>query len=629
MSPSGRYQSRLFNFLSRQSLRIRDRSSQTWRQVKVATAWGVQILLYPIYVGFQTSRLVGKQIQQTVKQTLPRLEEAKQSIQRVTQPSEPSSVFAADTPIQNVLEAVQTFARSLPASQVVQLADLEAVDTVEVQASEGSLAVAPRSLVSPAPSESGLAADSRAITASAAHLSTAIQGVASLLETRKLVLVTRQNQILDILTGQQHLQLQRRIVWEIAHYWRQQRRFGAASAQPARVSNFLPLPKDRTNALPPVRMFRYWMAWMQVGPLAVTTNLFQESKLALHAATQTQLALNASSEQPLRSAQPSWVMLEVDFYDWLGQVNQSIGSLLISGLQGSTTGLTKLSARVVASLPQGDRSNPSAQLPAAPSSQLAQQGLDRLLSAPQTMGDRLFQWTRSLFQESSLVFQTPSDSKSSDKSWSASQTSPADAAQPWLTMEDLFQPSNQPVSAPFSSSPAHPPRQSDQPQQTAKQSFKQWITARIQKNTNPARSALVPVNKPESDWELLDTAAIEAAAKAELAKHRQDSPRGMQQALAKRRGRSSIQTASTTKMTRSASAQSGRSLVSPAASTPEPASEAQEHALTASTWIETEAKLVGYVKHPLEQLLEWLDRGMCWVEESIAQAWRWIRDRFT
>lgn len=44
-----------------------------------------------------------------------------------------------------------------------------------------------------------------------------------------------------------------------------------------------------------------------------------------------------------------------------------------------------------------------------------------------------------------------------------------------------------------------------------------------------------------------------------------------------------------------------------------------------TTWIETEATLVGYVKHPLEQVLEWLDSGMVWLEEVIAKVWNWLR----
>jgi len=34
---------------------------------------------------------------------------------------------------------------------------------------------------------------------------------------------------------------------------------------------------------------------------------------------------------------------------------------------------------------------------------------------------------------------------------------------------------------------------------------------------------------------------------------------------------------------------------------------------------------MGYVKHPLEQLLEWLDRAMLWLENFLMIVWRWVQ----
>ncbi|HBL60467.1 MAG TPA: hypothetical protein DDZ80_19025, partial [Cyanobacteria bacterium UBA8803] len=42
-------------------------------------------------------------------------------------------------------------------------------------------------------------------------------------------------------------------------------------------------------------------------------------------------------------------------------------------------------------------------------------------------------------------------------------------------------------------------------------------------------------------------------------------------------------------------------------------------------WIETQATPTGYVKHPLERVLEWLDLGMLWLEELLIKLWRWVR----
>jgi len=41
--------------------------------------------------------------------------------------------------------------------------------------------------------------------------------------------------------------------------------------------------------------------------------------------------------------------------------------------------------------------------------------------------------------------------------------------------------------------------------------------------------------------------------------------------------------------------------------------------------IETEAILMGYVKHPLEQVLEWLDRVMVWLEGIVTVVWTHLR----
>jgi hypothetical protein len=47
----------------------------------------------------------------------------------------------------------------------------------------------------------------------------------------------------------------------------------------------------------------------------------------------------------------------------------------------------------------------------------------------------------------------------------------------------------------------------------------------------------------------------------------------------------------------------------------------------AHDWIETQATPNGYVKHPLEQLLEWLDTAMLYLEELVVKIWRWVRRR--
>jgi hypothetical protein len=54
----------------------------------------------------------------------------------------------------------------------------------------------------------------------------------------------------------------------------------------------------------------------------------------------------------------------------------------------------------------------------------------------------------------------------------------------------------------------------------------------------------------------------------------------------------------------------------------------QETGLEAAPeWIETEARVMGYHKHPLEQILEFLDIFVLWLEENLKKIWHWLRNR--
>ncbi|MCZ0901174.1 hypothetical protein ON021_14835, partial [Microcoleus sp. HI-ES] len=42
-------------------------------------------------------------------------------------------------------------------------------------------------------------------------------------------------------------------------------------------------------------------------------------------------------------------------------------------------------------------------------------------------------------------------------------------------------------------------------------------------------------------------------------------------------------------------------------------------------YLETKAESMGYIKHPLEQVLEWLDRVMLRLENIAEQLWNWAK----
>jgi hypothetical protein len=105
---TGRYQSRFLNLLLEKSQQLSDRVGQAARQVQTTTIWTVQLLMYPLYAMFQTGRLVGKQLQQTVSQKRPGLPGSKSrssSVAKVQSPPKPQPTKPPETAIATVSES--------------------------------------------------------------------------------------------------------------------------------------------------------------------------------------------------------------------------------------------------------------------------------------------------------------------------------------------------------------------------------------------------------------------------------------------------------------------------------------------------------------------------------------------
>ncbi len=600
---SGRYNSKVFNFFSRQSLRLRDQSAQTWRNVKLAAVWGVQILLYPIYVGFQATRLIGKQLQQSGRQVLPRLRSAGK---RVFSP-ESIALTTSDRPIQQTLQSVAALPVHSSQGQEVLLLPAETKPDVE---RELALYLRQHSTDPTADlSASAIVTSSAETTPDIAAVR--IQGVASLLETRGIVLVTTRNQILDILTLEQQTQLARRIVAETANYLRQQRLFMPPRANRLFVSNALPLPKESPNALLPIRLFQKAMAWMQRGSVAVSADLFQESQLALPASSQTLALAEANSFEQLRSAQPSWVSVEAQFYDWLEQTGRVANRTLIAGLEQGLSLLTYLTDRQpnhrFPNPPQLPELSPG-QLPAP----LPDQAAPRL-TLPPAQPDWMNRIDRWLSKIPGL--QTPPASPSQlDAEVGFQQNVAGQMAASGQAPGQMVQ-----VDVPGSSLVPSSIGQANpiEPKVGVGQSFRNWIQNSL-RQILPSRTALSRTERA-TQWELTDTADLEKAIK--LSWNKSQSPAAP----------TSPASASLTAQPRSIPVAATRVTqehkleVRSKAATDLVSNPAEEAAIMPSqNWIETEAQLVGYVKHPLEQLLEWLDQGMLWLEERFAQIWQWF-----
>ncbi|MDZ7960028.1 MAG: hypothetical protein RMY34_19455 [Aulosira sp. DedQUE10] len=202
---SGRYQSRIFNFVHQQSRRLTEQLEHTIRYVQVATKWGVELILYPIYLLLESNQ--SPEITLYSKEPPTRLQ-----LESETPP-------LADTPIQNVLETVKNLpftettttpsnSISTPAQPLVFLESLWLQFLPHQPSNNPTLSQSLTILENPAGS----------LNPSPIH--PIVRGIATDLENRNLLLITADNESLDILTPQQQAKLEDLIISEIANYWR-------------------------------------------------------------------------------------------------------------------------------------------------------------------------------------------------------------------------------------------------------------------------------------------------------------------------------------------------------------------------------------------------------------------------
>jgi|GEM_PF-1614541 len=247
-SAKGPYRSRLFNFLNRQSLRLTTQANLALRNVKVTAVWGVQILIYPLYLLTQASLSVARQLSSKTKARLNSFTQSQ---------AQPEAMLpAADAPIQRVLEAVNSLPEEM--GEVQRRGDAETRRHGDKRDKEDNETISHSPFPIP-------------------HSPFPIQGIATLLSNRRLVLVATHNQILEVLTLEQQQKLSAKISWEVAGLLRQ-RRLELSSDNQLAPRPLIRLAQPRM--LLPVRLFWRLMAWIQTGPVAIAANLFGESKLA-------------------------------------------------------------------------------------------------------------------------------------------------------------------------------------------------------------------------------------------------------------------------------------------------------------------------------------------------------------
>jgi hypothetical protein len=193
---SDTYQSRVFSFISKRTNRLKDSCAKGLRHLKIAVVWTGQALWYPLHLLAHTAKFLTHQLPATAPKALPQL-----------------------PPELNIEQALAIVADAgceieIANRQPIVVDDWSYIDDEIWQTGHGNAAVASRELTYQPRS-----IDRQQTT------KPIVRGLSSLLSDRSIVLVTTENEILDLLNIFQQQEIRRRIGIDLAigwHQWQQQ-----------------------------------------------------------------------------------------------------------------------------------------------------------------------------------------------------------------------------------------------------------------------------------------------------------------------------------------------------------------------------------------------------------------------
>jgi hypothetical protein len=247
-SSSRPYQSKILQFVLRQIQQGIDRHQRAVRQVQVAAVWGLQIAMSPIYAVMRAMRLAGTQLGQGASGgRLPLLG----WFRKEPSGDEPAPVVdpvAVDATLEAWLDTLSDQSRSDVAMPIFQT--LASVQTWLLPEQRAQLVLSQ-------PGAVAQRADDRAVLGGLSIRGwlqrraqpdleglgiTHIQGLATDLTTRALLLVGPNNEVWDILTTEQQIRLHQQIFALVDAFWRYQANRMTLKFH-ERVMSWLPLPK--------------------------------------------------------------------------------------------------------------------------------------------------------------------------------------------------------------------------------------------------------------------------------------------------------------------------------------------------------------------------------------------------
>ncbi|MEM8779783.1 MAG: hypothetical protein AAGF26_13095 [Cyanobacteria bacterium P01_G01_bin.49] len=559
-----RYKSRLFNFLNRQSLRWRDRLIATAQHLRVAVEWGTQILIYPIYLMVQAGRTTQQQLNQTFK--------------LATLPSQTT----VDRPLEKVLEKAEHCL-----NETETFANQNQKNTSSLINNATKL----RQKIKESFLDPNLVLET--IEENNKNLPILIQGMASNVDNHNLVLVDENNKTLDIFSKTQQTYLNTQIRLETANYWYDLKKTKAKT----KTKLISTVSLDRGHILPPIRWFWKTMRWVQTSPVAIAINLFNESSLVHCPMTNSQMSSrviqfdnhvyyrdNGTSETSSTNIGQLRQLIQQAIYYFFREPSQDEIAPSSNTNQRliDTSDSLKLSEKPsLKILPSRQTLSKLAQTPPTKSVQKWGQKLEKQdhNSDPFRLQVLIYAAIDYFFGKSRQTYQIEENKKKADCNLGELPQNISNYPQiedPWLSWDDLYGETS-PLTTNNSnlSSPASSP-------QTVKVFY------------NSEQGQRKQIKKP-----LKISKNLNYSAKRQTAKKSSAKP---------------------PKANKSVSNSTSVERYYPDHSTDIEASP--------QDWIETEAKSTGYVKHPLERVLEWLDFAVHWLEEWSAKLWRWLRKRF-
>jgi hypothetical protein len=400
------------------------------------------------------------------------------------------------------------------------------------------------------------------------------------------------NQILDILNLQQQEQISNFIAYKFGQGQSNKQQFFQNSTQ--KFLSALPdFSQDNPNLLPPVRWFWNVINWVQTSPIAVTTNLFGESQLTHNSLSQANLA----SEEDLLLSK------------LLNSVDSAIANLENKPLTTTSHVFHDFQQNWLAKF-NSNQSKPTNKI--KQSIQNSKQNPELLQSEDPFQIDVLIKAAIDYFfnkNQAKPSFNQSSPSElSTNKNISSSQQSnhllneSSSVEDPWLSWEDLF-----------SSLESTTDVQVNLATKEINNSNFTHNTKSLTSTNNRNLEKLLAASPVPNTFKKSSQAQIPLNFKQQKSS----------QALRINRKKSKQIVINKVKSTASVdhTNKTGEMIAN--------ISNSQNQQIeTAPEWLETNATTVGYVKHPLERLLEWLDLIMLWIENLWAKIWEKLKLKF-